>query len=442
MTNAHWNRLRILPVLAASIWLLVVWVKIYLGIQPNDFYNHWELGRRFAAGTFIYENGLNYVYPPFWAMVHAPLTVVTPRLAKAIVFPLAPLSMAALLWVLNRLVRDQIPCDAGRQFWSAVLAVVLASRFLARDLQEVGVNTFLVAVSWLGLYCWRERRENLGGVLLGLVAALKCTPLLFVAWFILKRQWRMLVTTVAAAVFFTVAPILVMGPASYLQTIQFWFAGVVKGVGDADPSRGPLGEEKVENLALRPALARYLMHLPHGHLGRPETSEDPAHPTSPPSPYYLQFLDFTARQAGWVVRIVMMGLLSVLAWCFRSLPRSRDDPLLVWEWAAVSLLILLFSPITWTQHCVGALPALYLICRAFLARRPIPRLAVYAVGVYGLLVVVLNRAFLGRDLTKLMDSYRAKTLAILLLLAAVILCWHQILHGSKPSRQKEDRYRT
>jgi alpha-1,2-mannosyltransferase len=442
MTDTYWNKLRILPVVAASIWLLVAWVRIYSGIQPNDFYNHWEFGRRFAMGTFIYENGLNYVYPPLWALVHAPLTVVTPGLAKAIVFPLAPLSIAVLLWVLNRLVRDQLPCDSGCRFWSAVLAVVLASRFLARDLQEVGANTFLVAVSWLGLYCWRERRENWGGVLLGLAAALKCTPLLFVAWFVLKRQWRMMMTTMAATVLFTMAPMLVMGPASYSRTMQFWFAGVVKGVGDPDPSRGPLGEEKVDNLALRPALARYLMHLPHGHLGRPEASDDPARPNNPPSPYYLQFLDLTPGQAGWVVRVVMLGLLFVVVWWFRRLPRSRDDPLLVWEWAAVSLLILLFSPITWAHHCVGALPAIYLISRAFLARYPIPRFAVYAVGAYGLLVVVLNRAFLGRDLTKLLNSYRVVTLAILLLLAAVIICWHQLLRRLTASQPQEGRYRT
>ncbi|HBZ53768.1 MAG TPA: hypothetical protein DEO88_00050 [Syntrophobacteraceae bacterium] len=441
MPDTRWNRLRILPILAAAIWLLVAWVKIMMGVQPNDFYNHWEFGRRFAAGTFIYEGGLNYVYPPLWAMAHAPLAMVGPRLAKALVFPLAPISIAALVWVLDRLVRQSLSCDSGCRFWSVVLAVALASRFLARDLPEVGVNTALVALSWLGVYCWREHRDNWGGLALGLAGALKCTPLLFIAWFILKRQWRMVVTTMTATVLLTLAPMLVMGPASYVRTMSFWFAGVIRGVGDPDPSRGPLGEEKVENLALRPALARYLMHLPYGHLGRPEASDDPSRPDTPPSPYYLQFLDLTATQAGWVVRVVMLGLLLLVAWWFRGLPRSRDDPVLVWEWAAVSLLILLYSPVTWTQHCVGVLPALYLICRAFLARCPIPRLVLYLLGAYGLLVVVLNRTFVGRDLTKLLDSYRVKTLAILLLLAAVLMCWQQ-LSGRSPGLQlPEDRCR-
>ena len=43
---------------------------------------------------------------------------------------------------------------------------------------------------------------------------------------------------------------------------------------------------------------------------------------------------------------------------------------MVWEGAVISLLILLYSPVTWKQHCVGVLPALYLVCRAALAGVP------------------------------------------------------------------------
>lgn len=439
MNMSRWQRFQYLPMCLAGIWLLVVWVQILVREQPNDFFNHWLFGQRFAEGTFIYERGLNYVYPPLWAMVHAPLTLFSPHVAKAIVFPLAPLSIAALIWVLSRLSREHLPCDSGRSFWAAVLAILLTSPFLARDLLDVGANTALVALSWLGLYCWRERREVWGGLFLGYAAALKCTPLLFVAWFVFRRQWRMVTATILATVLFTIAPLSVMGPSTYWQTMHIWVAGVIRGVGDPDPSRGPLGEEKVENMALRPALARYLMHLPYGHLGRPETSDDPTRPNAPPNRYYLQFLDLTPNQAGWVVRAAMVVLLLLVMCWFRRIPKGRDDPALVWEWAAISLLILLYSPITWKQHGVGVLPALYLLCRASLAGLPVPRPAHYAVGAYAALVVVLNRAILGRDLTKLLDSYRVKTIAMLVLLAAVFMCSRTLFRRPPASERREDR---
>jgi hypothetical protein len=421
MTQNQPRSYRYIPLLAGGIWILVVWVQIIFEIQRGDFYNHWEFGRRFALGTFIYEGGLNFVYPPLWAMVHAPLTLVSVRLAKILVYPLAPLSIVGLLWVLDRLARRHLPCAPDRVFWATVLAVFLASPFLARDLPEVGVNTALVALSWLAIYAWREHRELWGGVCLGLAAALKCTPLLFIAWFALKRQWRMAGWATLATSVFTLAPLVFTGPSLYGKSMHHWVEHVVAGINDPDPSRGPLGEEKVENLALRPALARYLMHLPYGHLGRPESSDDPSRPHRPPSPYDRQFLDLSPSQAGWMVRVAMVGLILPLMWAFRHPPQNRSDPAMLWEGAAISLLMLLFSPVTWKQHCVGVLPALYWMCRASLAALPVPRAALWMVGAYTFLVVALNRGVVGQDLTKLLDSYRVKTLALLLLLAAVLV---------------------
>jgi alpha-1,2-mannosyltransferase len=428
------RRFKGIPVLVAIAWLSAVWIQIFLNPR-GDFPNHWELGHRIASGAFIYENGLNYVYPPFWAMAHAPLTIVSPHLAQILLYPLAGISIILLIWILQRLSDSQLPLAPDGLFWSTATAIFLSSGFISRDLPEAGVNTALVALSWLALYLWSQRRTLLGGTCLGLAIALKCTPLLFVAWFALKRQWKMVACSMAAAVVFTLAPMLIMGPNQYLRAIHTWTAGVVRGLSDPDPSRGPLGEEKVENLSLRPALARYLMHLPYGHMGRPETSDDNNRPNRPPSPFYLQFLDLSPQWAGTVARLLMAALLVPIVWACRHAPKARDDPAIIWEGAAVSLLILLYSPITWKQHGVGALPALFLICRAGFAGRPLANWVVAAMGAYFVMVVVLNREIVGWEMTKLLDSYRVKTFALLLVLAVVLACRHKLAGGTTASPQ-------
>lgn len=83
---------------------------------------------------------------------------------------------------------------------------------------------------------------------------------------------------------------------------------------------------------------------------------------------------------------------------------------MLWEGAAISLLMLLFSPVTWKLHCVGVLPALYWMCRASLAGIAVPRAVYFQAARYTVLVVVLNRSIVGLDLTKLLDRYRVKTL--------------------------------
>ena len=405
----------------ATAWLLFEWGRIFVAPR-GDFPNHWELGRRLVHGGFIYEGGLDFVYPPLWALAHAPLTLVSAHAAQILVYPLAPVAIVALVWVLHRLARGSLPLGPDALFWSTALAVFLASPFLSRDLAEVGANTALVALSWLAVYLWSRGRDRGGGVCLGLAGALKCTPLLFVAYFALKRQWRILAAAIVATLGFTAAPALIQGPAEYARTMAFWANGVARGALDPDPSRGVLGEEKVENLALRPALARYLMHLPYGHMGRPETSDTPGVPERPPSPLYLQFADLSPFWAGLLVRGIMLVPLAWVGWRFRRPALDRGDPAILWECATVSLLILLYSPITWKQHAVGVLPALYLMCRSAWAGRWLPRWVVPAVGGYAILAVLLNRGIVGREATKLLDSYRVKTIGILLLAGAAIGC--------------------
>jgi alpha-1,2-mannosyltransferase len=420
------RRLRWVPIVLGSGTVVIYWVGIIF--KPRgDFSNHWEFGRRILAGEYIYSGGLNFVYSPFWALAHAPLALLNPHLAQIVAYVLAPLSLAALLWTLHELSKEHLPLSFDKAFWSTCLATFLAVHFLSRDLPEIGINTALVALSWYAIYLWARKRELAGGMSLGLAAALKPTPLLFIAYFALKRQWKMAATSTAVFALLTVAPIAVQGPDLYIRGMRDWTTGVVRGIMDPDPSRGPLGEEKVENLALRPALARYLMHLPYGHLGRPETSDTPGRPHQPPNLYYLQFVDLPPYYAGIAVRSIMVTLLIVVVWLFRKKVSARTDPAILFECAAVSLLILLYSPITWKQHCVGVLPALFLICRSGFAGRPIPRWALGAVAVYALFALVLSREIIGQDLVKLLDSYRVKTIAIVLLMSALLGCRQALL---------------
>lgn len=418
---ARMRRFRWVPISFAAVWVTVVWIQIILRPQ-GDFRHHFELGRRLALGTFIYENGLDFVYPPFWALVHAPLSLLGLHAAQIIVYPLAVAAIATLVLTLRSLSEKSIPLSRDASFWSTTLAIVLGSLFLGRDLPEVGVNTALVAMSWLSVYLWSKGRDIAGGAVLGMAAAMKCTPLLFVAWFMLKRQWKIAAAACAAFVLFTLSPVLVSGPDQYGRMMETWVLGVARGLSDPDPSRGPLGEEKVENLSLRPALARYLMHLPYGHMGRPETSDNPGRPNDPPSPYYYQFLDLPVSQAGMVTRLLMAALFFWMVWLMRRKPASRISIEALWECAAVSILILLFSPITWVQHGVGVLPALYLICRSAFAGFSFSRWQIAAMGAFTIFCAIMSRFFFGRDFIKLVNAYRLKTLGFILLLSVVLAC--------------------
>jgi alpha-1,2-mannosyltransferase len=171
-----------------------------------------------------------------------------------------------------------------------------------------------------------------------------------------------------------------------------------------------LGPEPLQNMSLRPTLARYLMRLPEGHPGRA------AHPL------YFDFFNFSPAAAGVAVKVVLGSLTVAVLWLSRERVADRRDERVLWEFAAVSLLMLLASPITWGQHSVAVLPACYFIAVRWLRQLPFRRWMYVLLAFYVLFVLVLNRGVVGRELSLLLTSYHVETFAILALLFVVLGC--------------------
>jgi hypothetical protein len=286
--------------------------------------------------------------------------------------------------------------------------VALSLRFLTRDLIDCGQNTAIVLIAWSGVWCWTRRHDLPAGILLGLATALKWTPGLFIAYFAWKRQWKTVIVGLVSTALFTVAPAIRQGPHFYLAHMSTWAAGAWAGAIDPDPSRGVLGEEHFKNISLRPALARFLMRLPPGHVGRVN------------HPLYFDFFDLPPPVAGLIIKSTLAALLLGFAWLFRGRITSRNETGVVWECACLSLLILLFSPITWRNHCVAVLPACYLLSHLALERRGLPRWMTGLMVFYVAAVPLLNRDLLGAKTSFLLDSYHILTWAVLALLAATV----------------------
>lgn len=404
--------------------VLVVARFVPLYRQPRgDFDLHYGLAQRLVAGQFLYGPGFDRVYPPFWAFAHAPFTFFDMHRVMMLLFPVGVAGMVALVLVLKKLADRHWPLAPDPLFWSGALAIMLAGPFLHRDLVELGVNTFLVLLTWVGVYLWTRGRDVLAGVPIGMAAALKCTPIAFIAYFFWKRQWKIGLCASAATIFFTCLPVTVMGFHEFKYTEGYWLRSVVwQGVSDPDPSRTVLGVDRIGNLSLRTALARYLEHLPYGNPGRPETPVDSLIPDRPPEPLYFDVITLPPAIAGRIVKLILLLIAAMTAWLFRHPATDRKDPRILWECAAVSIAILLYSPLTWAQHCPGVLPAFYFIFRAAFAGRRLPRFVPSVLIAFFIIICVLQRGLIGLRLAGLMDAYHLRNFCLLALFWATIRC--------------------
>ncbi|HJT34495.1 MAG TPA: glycosyltransferase family 87 protein [Pirellulales bacterium] len=400
--------LRYVVVSLLVVVFVLQWVRAGLRLEDGDFYLHWQFGRRFAAHTLLYADGLHTPYPPFWAMAWSPVAVLPLAAAKLVCYPMSAAALGLLLYLLHRLTQKHLPLSGKSFFWTTTGVLLILSRFLVRELPECGPNLFLLALCWLAIFLWTERRDLLAGGCLGLAIALKCTPGLLLAYFAWKRQWRFAASAAVAAVAFTLAPALWQGPTDYARHMQIWLTQLRLGAGQADPSLGVLGPETLQNLSLRPALARGLMRLPAGHVARLD------------HPWYIDFLDLPPRAAGWIAKFALLALLAAVAWTVRGPLVGRDDPVVLWQCAAVGVLALLLSPITWYQHCVALVPPFYLLAREAVARRRATGWAIAVAVLFITVHLVLSRGLIGRDLTLLMASYHLTTWTLLVALLATL----------------------
>jgi hypothetical protein len=379
-------------------------------VPRGDLGNHVEWARRLLGGRFLYDGGLNLPYTPAWALAHVPLVPLSPSAAAAVTFLAGLIATAVLLAVLHRFLR---PARVTREerFWIDAAALVLASRFLLRDLADGGPNVALLALVFTGLLFWARGRDATGGALVGIATALKWTPALFLAWLAWKRQWRALAAGLLAALAVTLAPALFTGPVSFARHMTTWVANVAPGFTSADPASGVLGVEPVRNLALRPVLGRLLAAPPTGH--------DPSR--DGPWPGLLDLAPATAAVASALAATV---LLSGTAWAFRRPVSSRLSPEVPVELAAVALLAVLLSPIAWRSHAVAVLPALVVLGHRVALRRKLSAPAALLLGAWLIVLLVLNRAVAGARTVEALHGLGFFT-ALLLGLLALLLVEHR-----------------
>ncbi|GAA0490103.1 membrane protein [Paractinoplanes deccanensis] len=258
---------------------------------------------------FLYDGTeYGFTYPPFAALVFSPLALTSWPVAVACGVVLNAACVAVLLrWYVVPVLRRH-----GWPLWMSASLVFLAVLVFepARDTFSFGQ----VNLALLVLVCSDLRRTQWRGLGIGIAAAIKLTPAVFIGYLILTRQYRAAAVASATAAGATLLAFLVAPDTSRrFWTETLWDTGRV----------GKL--EYVSNQSLRGVVAR---------LGAP---------------------------AVWW--LVAAAVILVIWWL--AVRRVRDD---VTGFALTGIVACLLSPVTWVHHLVWLLPAMFLLVDRALGR--------------------------------------------------------------------------
>ncbi|MDT5347951.1 MAG: alpha,2-mannosyltransferase, partial [Mycobacterium sp.] len=204
----------------AAVFLVVELIRVHSG-EPGylDLLVYRAGGHALLTGNSIYAadfaaansspNGLPFTYPPFAALIFVPL-VVLPAIAAAVAMVvLNAVACLGLFGLVLTGVRDDWDLLRGGRWLAAPVSAKTATVALAAAV------VFVVSVPVQGNFTYGQLDLILAtvvaldilppavrwprGLLVGLAAAIKLTPAVFVGYFLVTRQWRALAVSLLTA---------------------------------------------------------------------------------------------------------------------------------------------------------------------------------------------------------------------------------------------------
>jgi alpha-1,2-mannosyltransferase len=338
-----WYRWRPLLVLAGlvSVVTCTVWAVRVYRTAPHAFVDL----RVYRLGASAWWHGRD-IYGPLprtiAAAALAPLAAITWSHAITLTLVASMVGLAATIYLTFRRVWPL----AGRR--GAVLAttVLLPGALVLEPVWDTfwfgQINIVLMAL--VVIDCLVDHPRWPRGVLIGVAAAIKLTPAVFVLYFLLRKDYRAALTATITGLAVTAVGFAV----SWSGSLKYWF-------GSSGGMRGISGSAYVTNQTIAAALTRWALPKP-------------------------------TQTALWVLGSLVLLVLAVAA--IRRAHRLGDTPLAMVVTAGFGLLV---SPTSWSNHWVYIVPAVIVIAGQAWRRRSVLWLGALAVITY----VFAEAPFLG-----------------------------------------------
>ncbi len=179
---------------AAYEWHVGTPDKIYT-IYESDTANKWLDEWETVAARLGADNVPNlHFYPPFVSAALAPFADVPASWWRNSVFVINVCLLFILAW--QTLILCGLPIEVRSYFW--VFTVLLLAGATISNFLFGQIHLFLSVLTWAGLLAWRKHQQIWGGVLIGLMATIKLTPLALLVLPALQKWWRACAAGIAA----------------------------------------------------------------------------------------------------------------------------------------------------------------------------------------------------------------------------------------------------
>jgi hypothetical protein len=378
----------------------------------NDFWTFHDIGIFALQRADIYAasptTGMYVFYLPHFSLLMMPFGILPVDFAAIIWFALK----IASLYLFFKFVRSRLDPEQKKSFWIALVPMLLLVNPLNSDFRLGQVNLFVHLALVASYFALTQSRRVLAAFLF-VIACIKVTPLIFLGFFVLKREFRFLGWCVAWFL-------------GFLGLLGFWF-----GVGATEQillnwwsvsSREKLGLEALayfENQAFLGLFARLAQSFPDLPLFSGAVHVGPVIlPAFKAWAYGLSAVCLGAACAPWVF-----------------MRRFLRSDALSWEllYALFFVLMLLASPDTRNAHLIHLLFPVMILWQLFYLKTAFARLSRLALGVSCLGLILTSRDILGVELNRAFREHSHQTIILLFVFASFLwFMWKQVRVSGSP----------
>lgn len=398
------------PPRLTQLWLAVASIAVLgdaiyaIFWKTNDYSVHRLYGLFFLEGSPFKSDGATAFYPLGRLWLNASIASVNYYLGRSLCYVGAVLSLGLTFRMWWELTRHAVPLPHQKHAAAIGWTLAILLPYLIRDLDECGLQLWLLFFLTSAGYALAHRWHALTGFWLGLAIVYKATPLLFLPLLLWKREWRSAGWTIAFTALLSMLPATYLGWDKTVDSHRLWFTRATEILKEqrAYPSVPGIEAPKTQNVSLKALIARYLETHP------------PGHPLRIDHPLFLQFGAMPRDAAKQAVTLVILALGAVIALRMRRRwQRPLEDAHFSPEWAVACLFTAIMSPLCWKQHLVMVIPCAYLVARERLRpdaadgwRKRLPIVA-------ACIILLTRREVMGEELSLVVQSYKFDTMAVL-----------------------------
>lgn len=211
-------------------------VKKHVSYQPgnqiivkSDIVTYVNASRDLLSGKNIYydenEKRGSYVYPPFFAMMLIPTSILSDYIIDVLWF----LLNLFLLWQVLKYSYSVITnsnfklLDSKTKWFYGFFAILFSFRFILRNFQDGNVNIFMLFLIVTGMYLICNSDKPYGAVLIGLAASIKIFPLIFIFYFLGKKKYKEILYMILTFLIAMLIPSLIIGLSKNLDYLKMFF---------------------------------------------------------------------------------------------------------------------------------------------------------------------------------------------------------------------------